>query len=269
VTAIPFKIPVPIIAISISLKLQRLHKQKFNGIILTFVCWVSAPAIAHAGDIHFDSGPQRVHLIELFTSQGCSSCPPAEAWMSKLKNEPGLWKDFVPLAFHVDYWDRLGWRDPFASKEWTARQYHYSAHWKNEGVYTPGFALDGREWLDRKIPTASIETPGVLKASVNNRSVVGEFIPAHRGARDLDLHVALLAFDVATNVTAGENSGRKLSQDFVVMFLTTGRMSDGKGEIPLTIYPQPPTPNSIGAVVAWITASNQIEPIQAVGGWLR
>jgi hypothetical protein len=74
---------------------------------------------------------------------------------------------------------------------------------------------------------------------------------------------------VATNVTAGENSGRKLSQDFVVMFLTTGRMSDGQAEIPLTIYPQPPAPNPIGAIAVWITARNQVEPIQAVGGWLR
>jgi hypothetical protein len=236
---------------------------------LALILLVGGTLTAYAGDRVFESRPQKVHLIELFTSQGCSSCPPAEAWLSKLKNEPGLWKDFVPLAFHVDYWDRLGWRDPFASKEWTARQYQYSAAWNSEGVYTPGFVLDGRELLDRKIPSASIETPGSLRASVTNRSVIGEFIPAHRGARDLDLHVALLAFDVATSVTAGENSGRKLSQDFVVMFLTTGRMSDGKAEIPLTIYPQPPAPNQIGAIAVWITAPNQIEPIQSVGGWLR
>src|SRR6059036_376240 len=95
-----------------------------------------------AGDRVFESGSQRAHVIELFTSQGCSSCPPAEAWLSKLKAEPGLWKDFLPLAFHVDYWDRLGWRDPFAAKEWTARQYQYSANWKKESVYTPGFVLD-------------------------------------------------------------------------------------------------------------------------------
>ncbi len=116
------------------------------------------PAIAFSkADRH------KTHLIELFTSQGCSSCPPAEAWLSKLKNEPRLWKDFVPLAFHVDYWDRLGWRDPFASKEWTARQYQYSENWKSESVYTPGFVLDGREWMDRSIPAAATEKPGVVE----------------------------------------------------------------------------------------------------------
>ena len=236
---------------------------------LTLVGWLLAGPIVRAGDVQFESGPQRVHLIELFTSQGCSSCPPAEAWMSKLKSEPGLWKDFVPLAFHVDYWDRLGWRDPFASKEWTARQYQYSESWKSESVYTPGFVLDGREWMGRSVPSASTAKPGVLKLSVTNRSVVGEFVPGDSSTRDFALHVALLAFDVATNVTAGENAGRKLPQDFIVISSVSGKMSEGKAQIPLTIYPQPPALNPIGAIAAWITAPNQIEPIQAVGGWLK
>src|SRR3954471_14035949 len=106
---------------------------------------VILPLSSSAEEIVFESKPAQTHLIELFTSEGCSSCPPAEAWLSKLKSDPGLWKAFVPLAFHVDYWDRLGWRDPFASKEWTARQYRYAANWKGESVYTPGFVLDGVE----------------------------------------------------------------------------------------------------------------------------
>src|SRR5438477_8950450 len=130
---------------------------------LILILWLSAVGVAQGADRVFESGPQKVHLIELFTSQGCSSCPPAEAWLSKLKSEPRLWKDFVPLAFHVDYWDHLGWRDPFAAKEWTARQYEYSAKWKNESVYTPGFVLDGREWSDRSVPAPSNDKPGVLK----------------------------------------------------------------------------------------------------------
>ncbi len=104
------------------------------------------PAPLPAADVALESGPMKTHLLELFTSEGCSSCPPAEAWLSKLKDDAGLWRDFVPLAFHVDYWDRPGWRDPFASKVWTARQYEYSARWKSSNVYTPGFVLDGREW---------------------------------------------------------------------------------------------------------------------------
>src|ERR1700730_3427189 len=80
----------------------------------------SAPA--RADETTFESGPTRVHLLELFTSEGCSSCPPAEAWLTQLKQNDGLWRAFVPVAFHVAYWDHLGWRDRFAAKEWTARQ---------------------------------------------------------------------------------------------------------------------------------------------------
>src|SRR5437868_13297928 len=119
---------------------------RFAGIILV----ISSAFSAQAADRAFESRPQKAHLLELFTSEGCSSCPPAESWFSKLKTEPGLWKDFVPLAFHVDYWNHLGWRDPFAAKEWTARQYQYAARWKIGSVYTPGFVVDGREWPDRR-----------------------------------------------------------------------------------------------------------------------
>src|SRR5580704_16968048 len=221
----PFKIPAPIIGVSISLKWRHLHKEKFSTMFrLTFVIWLSVALLAQAGEINFESGPQRVHLIELFTSQGCSSCPPAEAWMSKLKAEPRLWKDFVPIAFHVDYWDRLGWRDPFASREWTARQYQYSEKWKSESVYTPGFVLDGREWSGRSIPALSNDKPGVLKLSISNQKLIAEFVSAN-GMADVDLHLALLAFDLHTKVTAGENSGHNLAQDFVVLSLADQKMA--------------------------------------------
>jgi hypothetical protein len=217
---------------------------------------------AQAGDRVFESGPERVHLIELFTSEGCSSCPPAEAWLSQLKSEPRLWKDFVPLAFHVDYWDHLGWRDPFAAKEWTARQFQYSASWKNDGVYTPGFVLDGRE-SQRGVPSASTDKPGVLKIALANNRVSAAFNPTGGESKDVDLHVAMLGFDLNTKPTAGENNGRNLHQDFVVLSLTNQKMPDGKAEIGLN------SDSHAGAIAAWITAPNQLEPIQAVGGWLR
>jgi hypothetical protein len=224
---------------------------------------LSCAVMTRAGDRVFESGPQRTHLIELFTSQGCSSCPPAEAWLSKLKSEPRLWRDFVPLAFHVDYWNRLGWRDPFAAKEWTARQYQYSEDWRTESVYTPGFVLDGREWNGRRLPPPSNDKPGLLKLSIANQKMVAEFVPADAGTKDVDLHAAILGFDLTTRITAGENNGRNLAQDFVVLSLLNEKMSTSKAEIDL------PTDSRAGAIAAWITASNRIEPIQAVGGWLR
>lgn len=233
--------------------------------LVTFAFVLASVAISHAqAQEHvFQSGPQRTHLIELFTSQGCSSCPPAEAWLSKLKGEPRLWKDFVPLAFHVDYWDRLGWRDPFSSKEWTERQSEYSARWNSGSVYTPGFVLDGREWSGGTVPAASSQKIGALKLSIGNGKMTAEFIPADGVAKDFDLHISTLALDLNTKVTAGENSGRNLRQDFVVLSLTNEKMSGGKSE---AVWK--PDPRA-GAIAAWITASNQLEPLQAVGGWLK
>ena len=230
--------------------------------LTTLLLVLCATLNAQAADRVFESGPQKVHLLELFTSEGCSSCPPAEAWLSQLKSEPRLCKDFVPLAFHVDYWDHLGWRDPLAAKEWTARQFQYSASWKNDGVYTPGFVLDGRE-SQRTVPSASTDKPGVLKISLANDKVSAAFNPSGGETKDVDLHVAMLGFDLNTKPTAGENNGRNLHQDFVVLSLVNEKMSAGKSEIHLT------ADSRAGALVAWVTAPNQLEPIQAVGGWLR
>ncbi|HST31239.1 MAG TPA: DUF1223 domain-containing protein [Chthoniobacterales bacterium] len=230
---------------------------------IVVILFIACALTVRAGDHVFESGPQKTRLIELFTSQGCSSCPPAETWLSKLKSEPGLWKEFVPIAFHVDYWDRLGWRDPFAAKEWTARQYQYSANWKSESVYTPGFVLDGHEWMGRSIPTAATEKPGVLKLSVKDQKIAAEFVPTGNGPKDFDLHVAQLGFDLTTKVGAGENSGRNLKQDFIVLSLSNGKVSAGKTDFAFN-----PDSRASG-IAAWITLPSRIEPIQAVGGWLR
>ena len=221
--------------------------------------------VAHGADYQFESGLGKTHLLELFTSEGCSSCPPAEVWLTRLKNSPGLWKNFVPLAFHVDYWDRLGWRDAFAAKEWTARQYEYSSRWNATSVYTPGFVLDGREWQNTAIPSATDDAVGILKISLEKEGrILAEFRPAKSETGKFDLHVAKLGFDLKTNVTGGENNGRKLQHDFVVLSLATEKMSDGKAQLRLGEAGAP-----TGAIAAWVTFADQIDPIQATGGWLR
>ncbi len=221
---------------------------------------------ARAEDSAFTSKANRTHLLELYTSEGCSSCPPAEEWLSNLKESPHLWQDFVPLSFHVDYWDRLGWRDPFAAKQWTARQYEYSAHWKSSSVYTPGFVLDGREWRNSGAPGASSETPGVLKLTVDaSDKVTASFTPTTPGR--YEVHLARLGFDLNVNVKAGENSGRKLLHDFVVLGLTSQPLGSGPTEVQLPAATT--ASNGRNAVAAWVTQVGTIEPIQAVGGWLR
>ena len=229
---------------------------------------VLSAATAQGGDIVFESKPARTHLIELFTSEGCSSCPPAEAWLSNLKNEPRLWQDFVPIAFHVDYWDHLGWRDPFASKTWTERQADYSARWKSESVYTPAFVLDGVAWRNEALPAAATETPGVLKITISGERVTAAFKPATQTRRPYEIHLARLGFGLGADVTAGENSGRKLVHDFVVLGLTNEGMKLGTKEMKLPAASAQQAANSRSAIAAWVTQTSQLEPIQAVGGWL-
>src|SRR5262249_21741196 len=88
-----------------------------------FAFAVTMSGLRAAEPQRFESGPTRVALIELYTSEGCSSCPPAEKWLGTLRDDNGLWKTFVPVAWHVNYWDKLGWPDRFASREGTQREY--------------------------------------------------------------------------------------------------------------------------------------------------
>ncbi len=85
------------------------------------LCAMLDGVLANAAPIVFQSSTRQTALLELYTSEGCSSCPPAEAWLSKLKTEPGLWSEFVPVAFHVDYWNNLGWRDKLSSEQFSRR----------------------------------------------------------------------------------------------------------------------------------------------------
>ena len=122
-------------------------------------------------------GPSsHVALVELFTSEGCSSCPPADRWLSGLTQDKRLWRDIVPLAFHVDYWDQLGWRDRFSSAANTDRQRRLAAAGNANGVYTPGFFFDANEWRgffrSAPLPSTHIASPGPLTISIGGDSAV-------------------------------------------------------------------------------------------------
>ena len=133
---------------------------------------------AHA-ETTFQSGPQRVALLEVYTSEGCSSCPPAESWLSEFKNQARLWKDIVPVAFHVDYWDGLGWKDRFAKEEYTSRQRAYSAAWGTSSVYTPGFVSmeqSGKDGSTAALCRNSGERPaGRLEVMIKNQTATITF----------------------------------------------------------------------------------------------
>ena len=214
--------------------------------------------------LKLDSGEQRVQLLELFTSQGCSSCPPAEAWLNSFTSDDRLWKQVVPVAFHVDYWDYLGWRDPFASKEYSSRQASYRTHGKVSSVYTPGFVLNGKEWrgwFSRDSLPEQAEKTGRLTAVLQ-----GERLRVTYSASAAVLHVAVLGFGIRQPVAAGENAGKTLPQEFVVLGYERYSSENSDWQVEL---PKIKTGNAERQALAiWVTGHNAVEPLQATGGWL-
>jgi hypothetical protein len=217
----------------------------------------------------FTSGPAQTRLIELFTSEGCSSCPPAERWLNQLKDHPGLWRDFVPVAWHVDYWDRLGWPDRFATREFTDRQYLYRAVWAASNVYTPCFALDGGEWRERyrRRPPQPADEQGVLHVEVAGGRCRVSFAPKFDPDLKYEAHAALLGANITTQVQAGENRGETLRHEFVALTTAHSSLRDGAGEFVLPQSAQSGVPRR--ALAVWITRKGSTEVLQAAGGWLE
>jgi hypothetical protein len=245
----------------------------------TFLVWIAFAAALSTdvavAQVQFQSGPKQVSLLELYTSEGCSSCPPAESWLSRLKAAPGLWSDFVPLAFHVDYWDYLGWRDKWAARQFSDRQRAYAQCWGRDNIYTPGLVLDGKEWRSwsgrTAVPVNGGAKPGVLKVTSEdtNHWQVG-FAPVKPEATSYEVHVVLLVSGLVSDVKAGENTGRHLNHDFVVLTLlkrTLTRQQDNfRGMFTMDTELRPNEGRL--ALAVWITQTGQMEPVQAAGGWL-
>lgn len=214
----------------------------------------------------FESGPGKTTLLELYSSEGCSSCPPAEAWISKLKKNPDLWKKIVPVVFHVDYWDNLGWPDPFAHPAFTRRQRDYSAAWGTNSIYTPGFVSNGKEWRGWFRGQAVPESPagkGRLRAVLDAGKLEVTFDSTESSTAEVEL--ALLGTDLTIDVKRGENGGKKLLHDFVVLHLDQQPLA--KGPIRFTLPAD--TLAKASALAVWTRDSRSLEVLQATGGWLK
>jgi hypothetical protein len=239
---------------------------------VVIMIWLAAGYVFASEPRTFESGETQSSLIELFTSEGCSSCPPAEKWLSALKSNQDLWKKTVPVAFHIDYWDRLGWRDRFAKPEFTSRQQRYAAAWGGDSVYTPGFVVNGKEWRSwfggNTLPTTSAKV-GVLRVSLGgDGKLSAAFVPEIAQPSALALNLALLGNDLESDVKRGENSGRKLRHDFVVLTLSKFDMTKESDRWTASFdLPKPSGVDKPTALAAWITENET--PIQATGGWLR
>lgn len=227
---------------------------------------------AKAGEepVVFSSGDGQVTLIELYTSEGCSSCPPADRWLSKLKSNARLWHDFVPISFHVDYWDYIGWRDRFASSSYSDRQRRYRQEGGTRVVYTPGFFKNGQEWRNRNsLADEDRPTAGDLSVQVTGDAVAVRFENSYLQETNLVAHVALLGMNMETEVRAGENKGKRLKHDFVALTVVSvplDRSTDGFEAVTDIQLSKHVTADT--ALVAWISGDDAQMPLQAVGGYL-
>ncbi len=224
---------------------------------------------AKESPILFESGNNQVSLIELYSSEGCSSCPPADRWVAGLKNHPKLWKDFVPLNFHVDYWNRLGWVDRFSNKQFTNRQRRYASQWGSSRVYTPAFVKDGREWRTRSLINLGNGNPGSLKVqNLGDNQVKVTFVPRNHNEDNLLINVALLGNGLSTKVKYGENSGETLKHEFVVLNWQRSNLEKKGSQFETTLkVPENKTKGVQSFSLAfWISKKGDQTPIQSVGG---
>ena len=240
---------------------------------------------------NFSSGPLQNQMVELFTSEGCSSCPPADRWLSNLKDSPDLWNNIIPIAFHVDYWNNLGWADPFSSRAHSLRQRIYRDQRYVNSVYTPGFVVNGSEWRGwfnrQSLPKETHENVGNLSLNVSHDGKKATFYaefarpgsPNSKTYRStpsakLSLNVAVLAMNQKTDVELGENRGKTLHHDFVVTNIQSVDLTE-----PSIVDEDNPPLSWSGeldlsqcqdcAISAWINAEGDQQPIQATGGYLK
>ena len=191
---------------------------------------MSQPIASFAADCSIKSAEKVTPLLELYTSEGCSSCPPADKFLSRLKGDKNFDKNVVPLAFHVDYWDRLGWKDPFGSEQNSNRQYWLAKVNQSRNVYTPQFVVNGqdyRSWsqsdrlqktLNAPAPMAKANLTLQQKISTGEREIFAS-AGLSKVQNSADFYIAVYENNLKSSIVAGENQGVNAVHDYVVRAL--------------------------------------------------
>ncbi|MES2499839.1 MAG: DUF1223 domain-containing protein [Pseudomonadota bacterium] len=199
----------------------------FAKALIAFSLITIANQSAIAAECSAKSGASTVALLELYTSEGCSSCPPADKWLSSLKHSS---TQLIPLAFHVDYWDYIGWKDRFSKAEYSERQRKIAA-FNNAGfVYTPQFVINGRDFkgsngsrlnkvIENNQKLASRANLSLNAVSQTNGEIILEVAAQAVRPSDIkisDIFVVIYESKLMSKVNAGENNGSELKHDYVV-----------------------------------------------------
>ncbi|SHH18042.1 thioredoxin family protein [Massilia sp. CF038] len=219
------------------------------------------------------SGAQTVALVELYTSEGCSSCPPADAFLASRRSAGLHAGQAVLLALHVDYWNYIGWTDPFSRKAFTERQRWLSDLAHTRTIYTPEFFVAGKELRNWEgglnAAVARINAmPARAGIAIKLDAPAAAGLPVRidaQGPPGAALHVALIQQSATSKVTAGENGGRTLKHAFVVRdwLAPTVLGKDGKASLArwLTLPPGA-TPDTMG--VSAFVQTDQGDVLQAL-----
>jgi hypothetical protein len=209
-------------------------------LIMLFTTWLAVKALpepTHTKQVKGDFAP--VAVLELFTSQGCSSCPPADALLNKIIHEKSNSK-VIGLSFHVDYWNRLGWVDPYSSNEFTKRQYWYSPNFTS-GVYTPQVVVNGSDEFvggnksvsETKIKEALSKPANVaIDLTLTDNKIVYHLAGKYENSV---LNFAVVQNEVSNYVKRGENGGKQLVHNNVVLSLNIKKVNNIQGEIDLIL----------------------------------
>jgi hypothetical protein len=223
------------------------------------------------------SGAALVPLVELYTSEGCSSCPPADRWLSARFPPARAGATAATLAFHVDYWDRLGWKDRFALPQYTERQYATMRAGRGTFVYTPQVVIQGRDvpsWRggdpDARLAAARKQPPGAMLAIDIARAFDGALavrVDANVAPQrpEAALWIAVTQSGLASDVKAGENQGERLAHDHVVRALHGPFAFDAQGAARATINQGPwAERGGMTAVVAFVQNRRTAEVLQTL-----
>lgn len=240
---------------------MHLHASK---LLISAVITLITPAIAlaGAGTCEVTTGDRLTPVIDLYTSEGCSSCPPADRWLSTLKGMP-----VVAQAFHVAYWDYIGWKDRFAAPAFTVRQKELAAANGLSGIYTPQLVRNGHDWPMWWQPSQAIDFKAPSRAAISLKKGDGADafearVTPNSGIAGWTAYWTVTEHNHSSRVKAGENAGEYLKHDFVVrQYVQAGRYEGAQSLTFYAIAAQPDHPRQINLVVSDVHTG---ETLQAV-----
>jgi hypothetical protein len=251
---------------------------------LALACLLApASASSASNDCTIKSGEHTVPLLELYTSEGCSSCPPADRWLSELRSVSNVAGKVVPLALHVDYWDYIGWKDSFAQPGFAVRQRRLAERARHAVVYTPQFFVQGKPYdrpsaatfFNADLESIYRQTPGA-DLTLTQGMVTGGEVAVRVNARlrasaiqdSVGIFVVLYENELVTQVNAGENRGSKLHHDFVVREWIGPKPLPAKSNADMAVTISLPAGGQTGnfGVAAFVENLHTQEVLQTISG---